>query len=167
MAIPTFGMAMLRSSPQDGTDGSLGAARRAHQGGAVADLLSNTDRALRRCRHPVARAAEATGQPLGVVLLGEPWVLYRSGGEVRAFADRCIEIPALGAGATLPPAAHLEPAAGTAEAHGMVFVAPDEPIAPLGTIPEADYPSFMTGVLPTLRPRCPPTPWRVTTGPSP
>ena len=122
----------------------------------MADLLSNTDRALRRCRHPVARAAEVTGQPLGVVLLGEPWVLYRSGGEVRAFADRCIEIPALGAGATLPPAAHLEPAAGTAEAHGMVFVAPDEPIAPLGTIPEADDPSFMTGVLPTLRPRCPP-----------
>ena len=110
---------------------------------------------------------EVTGQPLGVVLLGEPWVLYRSGGEVRAFADRCIEIPALGAGATLPPAAHLEPAAGTAEAHGMVFVAPDEPIAPLGTIPEADDPSFMTGVLPTLRPRCPPTPWRATTGPSP
>ena len=166
----------------------------------MAHLLSNTDRALRRCWHPVARAAEVTGQPLGVVLLGERWVLYRSGGEVRAFADRCphrrcplslghcdgegvlqcayhgwrfdgagrcVEIPALGTGATLPPAAHLEPAAGTAEAHGMVFVAPDEPIAPLGTIPEADDPSFMTGVLPTLRPRCPPTPWRATTGPSP
>ena len=51
-------------------------------------VLTNTDPALRRCWHPVARTAEVTGQPLGVVLLGEPWVLFRSGGEVRATADR-------------------------------------------------------------------------------
>ena len=152
----------------------------------MARLLTNTDDALRRCWHPVARTAEVTGQPLGVVLLGEPWVLFRSGGEVRAFADRCphrrcplslgqcdgdgvlqcayhgwrfdtagrcVEIPALGAGATLPPAARLEPAAATAEAHGMVFLAPGHPIAPLGSIPEADDPSFMVGELPTLRAR--------------
>src|SRR5258708_7191466 len=100
------------------------------------------------------------------MLLGQPWVLYRAGGEVRAFADRCphppcplslghgddgvlqcaypgwrfdavgrcIEIPALGPGSAIPPAARLEPAAGTAEAHGMVFVAPETPIAPLGAI---------------------------------
>ncbi|MGO9205318.1 MAG: Rieske 2Fe-2S domain-containing protein [Candidatus Limnocylindrales bacterium] len=68
-------------------------------------------------------------------------------------AGRGIEIPALGAGAVLPPAAHLEPAAGAAEAHGMEFVAPEEPIAPLGAIPEADDPSFVVGELPTLRAR--------------
>jgi phenylpropionate dioxygenase-like ring-hydroxylating dioxygenase large terminal subunit len=62
----------------------------------------------------------------------------------------CVEIPALGSDATLPPAARLSPPAGLAEAHGMVFLAPEEPIAPLGTIPEADDPSFETGELPTL-----------------
>jgi phenylpropionate dioxygenase-like ring-hydroxylating dioxygenase large terminal subunit len=62
----------------------------------------------------------------------------------------CVEIPALGAGATLPPAARLSPAAGVVEAHGMVFLAPEEPMAPLGAIPEADDPSFEAGELPTL-----------------
>jgi phenylpropionate dioxygenase-like ring-hydroxylating dioxygenase large terminal subunit len=151
----------------------------------VVRALTNTDPALRRCWHPVARAGEVTEQPRGVMLLGDPWVLYRSGGEVRAFVDRCphrhcpltlghceggvlqcayhgwrfdeggrcVEIPALGEGATLPPAARLTPAGAVAEAHGIVFLAPEPPIAPLGTIPEADDPSFMAGVLPTLRAR--------------
>ena len=119
------------------------------------------------------------------MLLGEPWVLYRSGGRVRAFVDRCphrrcpltlghceggvlqcayhgwrfddagrcVEIPALGEGAMLPPAARLTPAAAVTEAHGIVFLAPEPPIAPLGSIPEADDEAFMEGLLPTLRAR--------------
>ena len=119
------------------------------------------------------------------MLLGEPWVLYRTERQVRAFADRCphrhcpltlghcedgvlqcayhgwrfdgegrcVEIPALGEGATLPPAARLTAAAAVAEAHGMVFLAPEPPIAPLGTIPEAEDATFMEGVLPTMRAR--------------
>jgi vanillate O-demethylase monooxygenase subunit len=130
----------------------------------------------------VARPAEVTEQPLRVLLLGEPWVLYRAGGRIVAFADRCphrltplsigrcaggviqcayhgwrfdadgrcVEIPALGPGASLPPAARLTRPAGLVEAHGMVFLAPDDPIAPLGSIPEADDPSFEAGELPTL-----------------
>src|SRR5580693_7048706 len=106
---------------------------------------------------------------MGVSLLGDPWVLYRAGGAVVAFADRCphrhcpltlghceegvlqcayhgwrfdpsgqcVEIPALGPGAVLPPNARLTAAAGVAEAHGIVFLTPDEPIAPLGTLAEA------------------------------
>lgn len=62
----------------------------------------------------------------------------------------CVEIPALGPGAAVPPAARLSPPAGLVEAHGMVFLAPEEPIAPLGSIPEADDPSFDAGELPTL-----------------
>jgi vanillate O-demethylase monooxygenase subunit len=62
----------------------------------------------------------------------------------------CIEIPALGPGARLPPAAQLSAPAGLVEAHGIVFLAPEEPIAPLGSIPEADDPSFEVGELPTL-----------------
>ncbi len=65
----------------------------------------------------------------------------------------CIDIPALGHGATLPPAAALSPPAGLQEAHGMVFLAPEDPIAPLGSIPEADDPSFMAGELPTMTTR--------------
>ena len=149
-------------------------------------FLSNTDRALRRCWHPVARSGDVTEQPHGAQLLGEPWVLYRSGGQVRAFVDRCphrrcpltlghcidgslqcayhgwrfdeegrcVEIPALGEGATLPLTARLTPAAAAStEAHGMVFLAPDAPIAPLGAIPEADDVTFLEGMLPTLRAR--------------
>ena len=151
----------------------------------MARALTNTDPALRRCWHPVARTADVTEQPHGVMLLGEPWVLYRSGGAVRAFADRCphrhcpltlghceggvlqcayhgwrfdeagrcVEIPALGEGATVPPAARLTPAAAVTEAHGMVFLAPESPLAPLGAIPEADDDTFMEGRLPTLRTR--------------
>ena len=37
----------------------------------------------------MARPAEVTDQPTRVMLLGEPWVLYRAGGRVRAFVDRC------------------------------------------------------------------------------
>jgi vanillate O-demethylase monooxygenase subunit len=116
------------------------------------------------------------------MLLGEPWVLYRAGGRIVAFADRCphrltplsighcaggviqcayhgwrfdaegacVEIPALGANAVLPPAARLTPPAGLVQAHGMVFLAPEDPVAPLGSIPEADDPSFEAGELPTL-----------------
>jgi vanillate O-demethylase monooxygenase subunit len=152
---------------------------------AMARPLSNVDPALRRCWHPVARPAEVTEQPGRVLLLGQPWVLYRVGGELVAFADRCphrhsplsighceegvlrcayhgwrfdgsgacIEIPALGPEAALPPAARLSPPAGLVEAHGMVFLAPEEPLAPLGRIAEAADPSFVAGELPTLEAR--------------
>jgi phenylpropionate dioxygenase-like ring-hydroxylating dioxygenase large terminal subunit len=147
--------------------------------------LTNVDLALRRCWHPIARPAEVTDQPTQFFLLGEPWVLYRAGGRIVAFEDRCphrrsplslgecqndilqcayhgwrfdaygkcIDIPALGPGATVPPAAILSPPAGLVEAHGMVFLAPEEPIAPLGSIPEADDATFLAGELPTMETR--------------
>jgi len=151
----------------------------------VAHALTNTDPALRRCWHPVARPGEVSERPHGVMLLGQPWVLVRLDGELRAFADRCphrgcplslgacdggmlrcayhgwrfdaagrcVEIPALGAGATVPPAARLAPAAGVTESHGVVFLAPEEPVAPLGSVPEHDDPAFSVGELPTVRTR--------------
>ncbi|HEY1828662.1 MAG TPA: aromatic ring-hydroxylating dioxygenase subunit alpha [Acidimicrobiales bacterium] len=147
--------------------------------------LSNVDPALRRCWHPVARPAEVTEQPVRVLLLGDPWILYRVEGQLVAFADRCphrraplslghcegatlqcayhgwrfdqsgacIEIPALGPEATIPPAAQLSPPAGLIESHGLVFLAPEPPLAPLGRIPEAQDPTFEVGELPTLSAR--------------
>ncbi len=152
---------------------------------AVGSLLTNTHPALRHAWHPVARAAEVADRPRRVVLLGEPWVLVRAGGRVRAFADRCphrfaplslgacdgttlrcayhgwrfdgegrcVEIPALGPGAALPPRAQLAAAHDVTERHGMVFLAPEEPSAPLGAVPEADDPAFLAGDLPVVTAR--------------
>jgi phenylpropionate dioxygenase-like ring-hydroxylating dioxygenase large terminal subunit len=58
-------------------------------------MLSNTDPALRRAWHVVARSSEVGVDPLAVRLLGDPWVLVRlptgASGETRlvAYADRC------------------------------------------------------------------------------
>lgn len=65
---------------------------------------------------------------------------------------RCVEIPALGDG-PVPPAARLEPVAGVAERAGMVFVAPEPPLGPLGRIPESEDPDFVKGELPVMRAR--------------
>jgi len=110
---------------------------------SVAGLLHNTHPALAHCWHPVARSNEISDQPTRVVLLGVPLVLYRSGGGVVCFEDRCphrhsplslgaceggvlqcayhgwrfgrdgrcVEIPALGPDAVVPPTARLTAAA--------------------------------------------------------
>lgn len=121
-----------------------------------------------------------------VVLLDEPWVLWRDGeGVLTGFADRCphrraplslghcdggeiscayhgwrfdragacVEIPALGPDATLPPTARLDAPAGLAEAHGMVYLAPAEPVTTVPDLVEADDPSFMAGDLPVITTR--------------
>jgi len=148
-------------------------------------LLYNTHPALRRCWHPVARSNEVGDGPVRVVLLGEPLVLFRSGGTVACFVDRCphrhtplslgscdgetlrcayhgwrfggdgqcVEIPALGPGAALPSQARLLRVAQVAERSGMVFVAPEPPLAPLGRIEESEDPAFMIGEVPPMRAR--------------
>lgn len=68
-------------------------------------------------------------------------------------AGACVEIPALGPGATLPPRARLEAPAGLVERQGMVYLAPAEPLSPLGTVPEADDPAFLRGDLPVISAR--------------
>lgn len=150
--------------------------------GQEATELPNDHPAMERCWHPVARSNEVAEAPLRSVLLGTPWVLFRSGGQLRAFEDRCphrfaplslgsregdglrcayhgwrfgpdgrcVEIPALGEGAAIPRRACLAAPAGIEERHGIVFLAPKEPIAPLGAIAEADDPCYMAGELPTL-----------------
>ena len=52
-------------------------------------------------------------------------------------AGSCVEIPALGPGAALPPAARLRSPAGLCERFGLVFIAPDAPLVDLPSIPEA------------------------------
>ncbi|OHV74806.1 oxidoreductase [Pseudofrankia sp. BMG5.36] len=62
---------------------------RARRQVSVSRRLTNTDPALRHGWHPVARSTELGDEPLGVCLLGEPWVLARLDGAVTAFEDRC------------------------------------------------------------------------------
>jgi phenylpropionate dioxygenase-like ring-hydroxylating dioxygenase large terminal subunit len=89
--------------------------------------LSNTDPALRRCWHPVARSAEVGGEPVPIRLLGEDWTLVRE--------------PALVAD-PLP--------AGLAERDGLVFLAPEDPLTPL---PEFSAGDGMAGELEPVRAR--------------
>jgi len=51
--------------------------------------IDNETPALRRAWHAVAPAEAVGDEPVQVWLLGEPWVLVRLGGELRAFVDRC------------------------------------------------------------------------------
>jgi phenylpropionate dioxygenase-like ring-hydroxylating dioxygenase large terminal subunit len=55
---------------------------------------------------------------------------------------RCVAIPALGDDATIPPRAHLRQAWGVQERYGLVWLAPEEPVAALPEFPEWDDPSF-------------------------
>jgi len=73
---------------------------------------------------------------------------WRFGGD-----GRCVEIPALGPDASVPSQARLTPVAAVSERSGMVFVALEPPIAPLGRIEESEDPSFEAGELPPMRAR--------------
>lgn len=56
---------------------------------------------------------------------------------------RCVEVPALGAGAAVPPAARLSAPAAVAERLGVVFVAPERPLAPLPEVEEDGAEGFV------------------------
>jgi vanillate O-demethylase monooxygenase subunit len=147
--------------------------------------LVNTDPALRRGWHAVARSADVGSDPVNVRLLGEDWVLVRLPTGLAAFVDRCphrlaplslgsvdgdvlrcafhgwcfdragscTEIPSLGTDRRRPPRADVGTPFGLAERYGLVFLAPEEPVAPLLDVPEAEDPSFLHGDLDVIRAR--------------
>ncbi|MDY7104290.1 MAG: aromatic ring-hydroxylating dioxygenase subunit alpha [Actinomycetota bacterium] len=51
-------------------------------------------------------------------------------------AGRCVEVPASGPGAAVPPTAHLRPAAAVAERYGLVWASVDGPVTPIPEVPE-------------------------------
>ncbi|WP_188112977.1 aromatic ring-hydroxylating oxygenase subunit alpha [Mycobacterium simiae] len=129
----------------------------------TAGQFVNTHAALADFWHPVALSSEVAGDPVGIVLAGEHWVLSRLDGVVVAFADSCphrrarlsagqivgdtlrcgyhgwrfsadgtcIEIPALGDGASIPARSTLPRPAAVTERYGFVWLAPRTPLAPL------------------------------------
>jgi len=68
-------------------------------------------------------------------------------------SGRCVEIPALGPGATLPPNARLSAPAGVTERFGMVFLAPEAPVVDAPSIPEAHEDGFELLELPPTEAR--------------
>ena len=52
-------------------------------------VIDNTSPVLRHAWHAVATSDEVGIEPTQVMLLGEPWVVLRLGGELVAFVDRC------------------------------------------------------------------------------
>ena len=95
----------------------------------VLTRLGGTLRAFEdRCPHRLAplSAGSVDGDELRCGYHG--WAFDQDGG--------CTAIPALGAADHLPPRARLVPAWGVTEAHGLVWLAPDEPLAPLPAFPE-------------------------------
>lgn len=65
----------------------------------------------------------------------------------------CLEIPALGEDAALPPRARLSAPAGVLESHGMVFIAPDAPLTPVPHLSVDGHEGFMIGDIPVMRAR--------------
>ena len=61
---------------------------------------------------------------------------------------RCVDIPALGPDATIPPKADVRVAAAVEERYGLVWLAPEPPLAPIIDVPEWDDPAFVVAPLP-------------------
>lgn len=92
------------------------------------ERLGNLHPALRRCWHPVRPATGDTGGT-EVELLGERWHLEWLGGEWRATGPT---------GRAAAVTVHL----------GMVWIAPEAPLAPLPVVPEASDPAFVAVAAP-------------------
>jgi phenylpropionate dioxygenase-like ring-hydroxylating dioxygenase large terminal subunit len=136
----------------------------------VTPCITNTSPELAAWWHPVARAGELGEGPKRVWLLGQAWVVARTGTGLIAMVDRCPHrrtplsagrvvgdelqcpyhgwrfgadghctlVPALGAGARIPAAACVRPAWGVVERYGLVWLAPEEPTAPIIDLPSWD-----------------------------
>ena len=98
-----------------------------------------------RCPH--RRAPLSLGQCDGATLrcAYHGWVFDADG--------QCVEIPSMGAGATIPPRARLSGPFAVAESHGMVFIAPDEPLTPLPSVDADADPRFVRGDLEAITTR--------------
>jgi vanillate O-demethylase monooxygenase subunit len=72
-----------------------------------------------------------------------PYHGYRYGPD-----GRCVLIPALGASATIPPKAVVPTPHSVQERYGLVWLAPEEPLADVIDVPEWDDPAFVVVPLP-------------------
>jgi len=97
------------------------------------------------CPHRLAPLSLGQREEGGVRCAYHGWRFNESG--------TCVEIPALGADAAIPPKAKLRAPAAVMESHAMVFIAPEAPLTPRPLIAAANDASFQRGDLPVLRSR--------------
>ena len=98
-----------------------------------------------RCPHRLAPLSLGTCEGDGVRCAYHGWRFDAEG--------NCVEIPALGVGASLPPRAQLEGPSEVVVDHGMVFIAIDDPLGDPPSIDAAKDASFQVGDLPVIRAR--------------
>jgi len=100
---------------------------------------------LDRCPHRLAPLSLGSCEGANLRCAYHGWVFDAQGA--------CVEIPALGRDATVPPRARLSGPAAVAESHSMVFIAPEDPLTPLPRIDAAYDPAFQRGDLPVVESR--------------
>ncbi len=93
---------------------------------------------------PHRRAPLSAGTVLGDGTLQCAYHGWRFGGD-----GGCRLVPALGAGAPLPPRAALTAPGGVRVHAGIVWLAPADPITPAPEVADWDEPGLLLGVLPT------------------
>jgi vanillate O-demethylase monooxygenase subunit len=94
-----------------------------------------------RCPHRFAPLTAGTIVEDRLQCAYHGWCFDRSG--------TCVDIPALGADASIPPAAHVAAAAQVTERYGFIWVVLDEPLTPIPEVPEWEDDRFGLAVLPT------------------
>ncbi|HSN03117.1 MAG TPA: aromatic ring-hydroxylating dioxygenase subunit alpha [Acidimicrobiales bacterium] len=100
---------------------------------------------LDRCPHRFAPLSMGSCEGATLRCVYHGWVFDEDG--------RCVEIPALGEGATLPSRAQLTSPAGIFESHSMLFIAPEEPLTPRPRIAAAEDAAFLRGDLAVIETR--------------
>lgn len=98
-----------------------------------------------RCPHRMAPLSLGSCEVEGLRCGYHGW-LFNAAGE-------CVEIPALGPKATIPPRARLVGPAGVYVDHSMVFIAIEDPVTEPPCLAAARDPAFQIGDLPVLRSR--------------
>ena len=98
-----------------------------------------------RCPHRLAPLSLGSCEGAALRCAYHGWVFDTEG--------RCVEIPALGPDAAIPPRARLAAPGGLDESHGMVFLAPEAPLTPAPRLAAAEDPTYETGDLPVMTTR--------------
>jgi len=124
----------------DVVEGSLHAIRLCGQAWVVGRVDGAPFAMIDRCPH--------RSSPLSAGCIVEGTVQCAYHGYRFGTDGRCTTIPALGAGAALPPKARVRVAHSVVERYGLVWLAPDDPLTGIVEVPEWDDPAFVVAPLP-------------------
>jgi vanillate O-demethylase monooxygenase subunit len=113
--------------------------------------LCGEDWAIARTANGLIALADACphrGSPLSAGCVVDSTIQCAYHGYRFAGDGACVEIPALGKGAALPPKARARAAHAVEERYGLVWLAPEQPVIGIIDVPEWDDPNFVVAALP-------------------